>query len=411
MNSAFTTHIQEDGLLYLTASSLSVPSLAHGFSTRLGGVSRGVFAALNLGLHRGDSTENVQENYRRFCAVLGVAPQRCVLARQVHRDDVKVVTAQDAGAGLLRPQDYELGRSCDSILFGWVGDPRKYTFTGANGTKKYPSRKEAAVKALASFRRGMELFANIRPAKVYPQLIQASPLKDTVARELDLIVLRENTAGIFYAGKYRKETGGELTACDECVYTWSQIERHARCAFDLAMGRKKHVTMVNKPNAMETGVLWQTVYEKVAEEYPEVHYETMLIDGCAARLVSRPGYFDVIAAENMFGDILSDLANSAAGSMGIAGSGDIGSEGKGLYECAGGSAPDIAGQNIANPIAEILSAALMLRLSFHMTVEADAIEAAIVKVLDDGYRTGDIMTPGGKRLSCSDMGDAISEAI
>ena len=137
----------------------------------------------------------------------------------------------------------------------------------------------------------------------------------------------------------------------------------------------------------------------------------MLIDGCAARLVSRPGYFDVIAAENMFGDILSDLANSAAGSMGIAGSGDIGSEGKGLYECAGGPAPDIAGQNIANPIAEILSAALMLRLSFHMTVEADAIEAAIVKVLDDGYRTGDIMTPGGKRLSCSDMGDAISEAI
>ena len=232
-----------------------------------------------------------------------------------------------------------------------------------------------------------------------------------MARELDLIVLRENTAGIFYAGKYRKEIGGELTACDECVYTWSQIERHAHCAFDLAMGRKKHVTMVNKPNAMETGVLWQTVYEKVAEEYPEVHYETMLIDGCAARLVSRPGYFDVIAAENMFGDILSDLANSAAGSMGIAGSGDIGSEGKGLYECAGGSAPDIAGQNIANPIAEILSAALMLRLSFHMTVEADAIEAAIVKVLDDGYRTGDIMTPGGKRLSCSDMGDAISEAI
>ena len=149
------------------------------------------------------------------------------------------------------------------------------------------------MKALASFRRGMELFANIRPAKVYPQLIQASPLKDTVARELDLIVLRENTAGIFYAGKYRKEIGGELTACDECVYTWSQIERHARCAFDLAMGRKKHVTMVNKPNAMETGVLWQTVYEKVAEEYPEVHYETMLIDGCAARLVSRPGRYPV----------------------------------------------------------------------------------------------------------------------
>ena len=262
-------------------------------------------------------------------------------------DIIGGVAGLEAYGDALRPQDYELGRSCDSILFGSVGDPRKYTFTGANGTKKYPSRKEAAVKALASFRRGMELFANIRPAKVYPQLIQASPLKDTVARELDLIVLRENTAGIFYAGKYRKEIGGELTACDECVYTWSQIERHARCAFDLAMGRKKHVTM--------------------AEEYPEVHYETMLIDGCAARLVSRPGYFDVIAAENMFGDILSDLANSAAGSMGIAGSGDIGSEGKGLYECAGGSAPDIADQNIANPIAEILSAALMLRLSFHMT--------------------------------------------
>ena len=225
-------------------------------------------------------------------------------------DIIGGVAGLEAYGDALRPQDYELGRSCDSILFGSVGDPRKYTFTGANGTKKYPSRKEAAVKALASFRRGMELFANIRPAKVYPQLIQASPLKDTVARELDLIVLRENTAGIFYAGKYRKEIGGELTACDECVYTWSQIERHARCAFDLAMGRKKHVTMVNKPNAMETGVLWQTVYEKVAEEYPEVHYETMLIDGCAARLVSRPGYFDVIAAENMFGDILSDLANS-----------------------------------------------------------------------------------------------------
>lgn len=321
------------------------------------------------------------------------------------------VAGLEAYGDALRPEDYELGKSCDSILFGSVGDPRKYTFTGANGTKRYKSRKEAAVKALASFRRGMELFANVRPAKVYPQLLSASPLKDARAAEMDLIVLRENTAGIFYAGKYQKEVGGELTACDECMYTWSQIERHARFAFELAMGRKKHVTMVNKPNAMETGVLWQKVYERVAEDFPEVHYEAMLVDGCAARLVSTPGSFDVIAAENMFGDILSDLANSAAGSMGLAGSGDVGGEGKGLYECAGGSAPDIAGKNIANPIAEILSAALMLRLSFRMNAEADAIERAVERVLDDGYRTGDIMTPGGKRLSCSEMGDAITEAV
>ena len=311
----------------------------------------------------------------------------------------------------LRPQDYELGKSCDSILFGSVGDPRKYSYTGANGTTKYPSRKESAVKALASFRRGMNLFANVRPAKVYPQLLSASPLKDRVAADMDLIVLRENTAGIFYAGKFLKEVGGQLCAMDECAYTWAEVEQHARCAFELAMGRKKKVTMVNKPNAMETGVLWENVYEKVAEEYPEVHYEAMLVDGCAARIVTRPGQFDIIAAENMFGDILSDLANSAAGSMGLAGSGDIDSTGKGLYECAGGSAPDIAGLGIANPIAEILSAALMLRLSFHMNDEAAAIEGALEKVLDEGYRTGDIMTPGGKKLNCGEMGTAIAERV
>lgn len=321
------------------------------------------------------------------------------------------VAGIEAYGDALRRQDYEAAAACYSILFGSVGDPRKYTMTGANGTKKYKSRKESDVKALASFRRGMELYANVRPARVFPQLTAAAPLKDALAREMDLIVLRENTAGIFYANKYRKEVDGELTACDECVYTWSQVERHARFAFQLAMGRKKLVTMVNKPNAMETGVLWQTVYEKVAQDFPEVRYETMLVDGCAARLVSCPGRFDVIAAENMFGDILSDLANSAAGSLGLAGSGDVGGQGKGLYQCAGGSAPDIAGKGIANPIAEILSAALMLRLSFDMPEEASAIERAVEQALDDGCRTADIMTPGGRKLSCREMGDAIVQAI
>ncbi|NCB63922.1 MAG: 3-isopropylmalate dehydrogenase [Clostridia bacterium] len=345
----------------------------------------------------------------------GVKVLNAVAARFGHRfsylDIIGGVAGLEAYGDALRDQDYEAAKNCDSILFGSVGDPRKYTYTGANGTKKYPSRKESAVKALASFRRGMNLFANVRPAKVYPQLVAASPLKDKIAADMDLIVLRENTAGIFYAGKYHKELSGEMCAMDECAYTWTQVERHARCAFELAMGRKKKVTMVNKPNAMETGVLWENVYEKVAEEFPEVHYEAMLVDGCAARLVTRPGQFDIIAAENMFGGILSDLANSAAGSMGLAGSGDIGNESKGLYECAGGSAPDIAGMDMANPIAEILSAALMLRLSFHMDREAEAIENAVVKVFDEGFRTGDIMTSGGKKLSCGEMGSAIAERV
>ena len=177
------------------------------------------------------------------------------------------------------------------------------------------------------------------------------------------------------------------------------------------MGRKKHVTMVNKPNAMETGVLWQTVYEKVAEEYPEVHYETMLIDGCAARLVSRPGYFDVIAAENMFGDILSDEASMVTGSIGMLASASLNETKFGLYEPSGGSAPDIAGKGIANPIATILSAAMMLRFSFNLDQEADAIEAAVAQVLKEGYRTIDIMSEGKTQVGTEEMGSLIAERI
>ncbi len=332
-----------------------------------------------------------------------------------HRFNYIDITAGCAGLDLygdaLRKEDYDAACAADALLFGSIGDDRKYTFNGENGTKKYKSRAESAAKALIPFRKGMQLYVNIRPTRVYPQLLGASPLRPEIAAGTDLVVARENTAGSYFGAKTYGEKDGQLAASDDCVYTRAEIERHARKSFDLAMARRKKLTMAGKWNVMDTSRLWQVVYDEVAKDYPEVEYNQMLTDNCAMQIVLDPTQFDVIATDNLFGDILSDLASGVAGSLGMACSGSVGNGSWGLYECAGGSAPDIAGKNIANPLAEILSAGMMLRYSLGMPKEADAVEAAVNKALDAGLRTPDIMSEGCRQVSCSEMGDAVASFI
>ncbi len=322
--------------------------------------------------------------------------------------------ALDVYGTALRDEDYETACAADALLFGAIGDSSKWTYTGANGTKIFKSRAESDGKAIQVFRRKNQLYCNIRPTKIYPGLIEASPLKNDLAKGVDLIVLRENTAGTYFSDKVREERNGEQYASDNCEYYWHEVERLAEAAFKLAMGRKKKVTMVAKWNVMDTGILWQEAFDAVSKKYPSVTYEQMLSDNCAMQLVKRPEQFDIIATDNLFGDILSDLASGVGGSLGMAGSASIGGveEGVwGLYECAGGSAPKYAGKNRVNPIGEIRSASMMLRYSFGMIEEADAVETAIEKAIHDGYRTYDIMNDGCTLVTCSGMGDVISGNI
>ena len=258
------------------------------------------------------------------------------------------------------------------------------------------------------------LFANIRPAKLYDALADACPLKPEIAREgLDLVIVRELTGGLYFGERGRRD-GGEMgeTAYDELAYSVKEIERIGRVAFSLAQKReKKKVTSVDKANVIETSRLWRETMHKLAAEYPDVTFEDMLVDNCAMQLVRNPGQFDVIVTENMFGDILSDEASMTTGSIGMLPSSSLGDSTRGMYEPIHGSAPDIAGQNKANPIATILSCAMMLRDSFNLLDEAKCIENAVTEVLNAGYRTGDIMDEGGKLLGTKEMGDAIVERL
>ena len=261
-------------------------------------------------------------------------------------------------------------------------------------------------------RKALNLFANLRPAVLYEELKGACPLKEEITEGgFDMMIMRELTGGLYFGERKTEEIDGVMTAKDSLTYNEEEIRRIATRGFDIAMKRRKKVTSVDKANVLDSSRLWRKVVEEVAKDYPEVAVENMLVDNCAMQLVKDPKQFDVILTENMFGDILSDEASMVTGSIGMLASASLNETKFGLYEPSGGSAPDIAGKGIANPIATILSAAMMLRFSFDLDKEADAIEAAVAKVLKDGYRTIDIMSEGKTQIGTEEMGDLISENI
>lgn len=306
----------------------------------------------------------------------------------------------------LTDEALETAKKCDSVLLGAVG--------GNVGNSKWyggaPNlRPEAGLLAL---RKGLELFANIRPAYLYKELKSACPLRNEIIGDgFDMVIMRELTGGIYFGERKTEEVNGLLKATDILTYDEEEIRRIAIRGFDIAMKRRKKVTSVDKANVLDSSRLWRKVVTEVAKDYQEVELEHMLVDNCAMQLVKDPGQFDVILTENMFGDILSDEASMITGSIGMLSSASLGKTKLGLYEPSHGSAPDIAGQNIANPIATILSAAMMLRYSFNLDKEADAIEKAVNQVLEDGYRTSDIMSEGFTKVGTVEMGDLIAERI
>ncbi|MDD6915321.1 MAG: 3-isopropylmalate dehydrogenase [Eubacteriales bacterium] len=309
--------------------------------------------------------------------------------------------AIDATGVPLPEESVRIAKESDSVLLGAVGGPKWDTLPG----DKRPE------KALLGLRSELGLFANIRPAKMYKALADACPLKPEISENgLDLVIVRELTGGLYFGERGRRDNGE--VAYDELKYSRAEIERIGRVGFELAKKRKrKKVTSVDKANVIETSRLWREVMHELSKEYPEVEFEDMLVDNCAMQLVRNPGQFDVIITENMFGDILSDEASMTTGSIGMLPSSSLGSTKLGMYEPIHGSAPDIAGKNVANPIATILSCAMMLRDSFDLLDEAECIENAVAEVLNSGYRTADIMSDGGKLLGTREMGDKIVETL
>ncbi len=302
----------------------------------------------------------------------------------------------------LPPATVEACLKSDSVLLGAVGGPKWDNLPG----DKRPE------KGLLGIRKAMGLYANLRPARLFPQLAASSPLKkEIVDAGIDFIVVRELIGGVYFGEHKTEEVDGELVATDIMPYSEHEIDRIARVAFNIAMKRGKKVTSVDKANVLDTSRLWRKVVARVAEDYPEVSSSDMLVDNTAMQIVRYPAQFDVLVTENMFGDILTDEASMITGSIGMIPSASLGDGSRGLYEPIHGSAPDIAGQDKANPIGTILSAAMMLRYSFDMMEEADAIEAAVNRVLDKGLRTGDIMDEGGKPVGCKAMGEAIVAEI
>ena len=312
----------------------------------------------------------------------------------------------DANGVPLTDETLEAARKSDAVLMGSIGgDAKTSPWYQLEPTK----RPEAGLLAL---RKGLNLFANLRPAVLYQELKGACPLKEEIAdRGFDMMIMRELTGGLYFGERSTKEESGVLVARDELTYSETEISRIAKRGFDIAMKRRKKVTSVDKANVLDSSRLWRKVVEEVAKDYPEVTLEHMLVDNCAMQLVKDPAQFDVILTENMFGDILSDEASMVTGSIGMLASASLNETKFGLYEPSGGSAPDIAGQGIANPIATILSAAMMLKYSFDLDEEAAAIEEAVSAVLKDGYRTIDIMSDGMKQIGTKEMGDRICSYI
>ena len=306
----------------------------------------------------------------------------------------------------LTQEAVDTAKSCDAVLMGSIGGDAKTS----PWYKLEPSKRPEA--GLLAIRKALNLFANLRPAYLYDELKEACPLKeDRIGDGFDMIIVRELTGGLYFGERKTEEVDGVMTAVDTLSYNENEIRRIAVKAFEIAGKRKKKVTSVDKANVLDSSRLWRKVVEEVAKDYPDITLEHMLVDNCAMQLVHNPGQFDVILTENMFGDILSDEASMVTGSIGMLSSASLDETTFGLYEPSHGSATDIAGKGIANPIATILSAAMMLRFSLNLDKEADAVEAAVQEVLKEGYRTGDIMSEGCKKVGTVEMGDLIADKI
>jgi 3-isopropylmalate dehydrogenase len=312
----------------------------------------------------------------------------------------------DANGEPLTDETIEKCKASDAVLMGSIGGN-----TTTSPWYKLPAhlRPEAG---LLKLRKSLGLFANLRPSVLYPELRGACPLRADISEKgFDMLIMRELTGGLYFGERRTEEIDGVMTAVDTLKYDENEIRRIAVKAFEVAMKRNKKVTSVDKANVLDTSRLWRKIVTEVAADYPEVTLEHALVDSTAMQLVRNPSQFDVMVTENMFGDILSDEAAMVTGSLGMLPSASLNETKFGLYEPSGGSAPDIAGKNIANPIAAILSAAMMLRYSFDMNEEADAVENAVKKVLAEGYATGDIMREGCKQVLCDEMGSLIAERV
>ena len=306
----------------------------------------------------------------------------------------------------LTDETIQAAKEADAVLMGSIG--------GDAATSPWyqlpPNLRPEA--GLLGIRKALNLFANLRPAVLYEELSDACPLrKDISEAGFDMLIMRELTGGLYFGERYTTEENGIRKAVDTLVYNENEIRRIAKKGFDIALKRRRKVTSVDKANVLDSSRLWRKVVEEVALDYPEVTLEHMLVDNCAMQLVKDPAQFDVILTENMFGDILSDEASMVTGSIGMLASASLNDTKFGLYEPSHGSAPDIAGKDAANPIATILSAAMMLKYSFDLDQEAAAIESAVKKVLEKGYRTGDIMSKGCRRVGCKEMGDLLADEI
>ncbi|MEA3213685.1 MAG: 3-isopropylmalate dehydrogenase [Chthoniobacter sp.] len=340
--------------------------------------------------------------------VLGVAQQKFGFQLELTEARVGGIAIDVDGEALPEATLRVCGES-DAILFGSVGGPK---------WESLPPPQQPERAALLPLRKHFGLFANLRPAVCLPKLTHASPVKEAlIAGGFNVLCVRELTGGLYFGQpKGLHEDQGETVAVDTMVYRQSEIERIAHVAFKAAQGRRKKLTSIDKANVLENGVLWRRTVTEIAAQYPDVSLNHLYVDNAAMQLIKNPRGFDVILAENLFGDILSDEMAMIAGSLGMLPSASLGvketSTGRfGLFEPSGGTAPDIAGQGIANPIAQILSAAMMLRYSFSAAAAADAIEAAVGRVIDDGLRTGDIWSEGTRRVGTQEMGAAIAAAV
>ena len=306
----------------------------------------------------------------------------------------------------LTDENLEIAKNSDAILLGAVGG----NTTTSPWYKLEPKLRPEA--GLLKIRKALQLFANLRPAYLYPELSSACPLRPEIAEKgFDMVIVRELTGGLYYGDRWTKEIDGVTTAVDTLIYSEPEIRRVAVKAFEIAMKRNKNLISVDKANVLDTSRLWRKVVAEVGKDYPEVKLTNMLVDSCSMQLVHDPSQFDVVVTENTFGDILSDEASEISGSMGMLSSASLNESKLGLYEPAHGSAPEIAGLNIANPLATILSAAMLLRYSLDLDKEADAIEEAVRRVLKDGVRTPDIWSEGCTKVGTKEMGQEIIRRV
>ena len=358
---------------------------------------------LNIGVIKGDGIgpEIVTEAMKVLDRTAEVYGHECVYTQLLMGG-----ASIDVHGVPLTDETISKAKLCDAVLMGSIGgDTRTSPWYQLEPSK----RPEAG---LLKIRKELNLFANLRPAVLYEELKEACPLKEEIIKDgFDLMIMRELTGGLYFGERSTRDIDGVMTACDTLTYNEEEIRRIAKRGFDIAAKRRKKVTSVDKANVLDSSRIWRSVVEEVAKEYPEVTLEHMLVDNCAMQLVKDPAQFDVILTENMFGDILSDEASMVTGSIGMLSSASLNETKFGLYEPSGGSAPDIAGKGIANPIATILSAAMMLRFTFDLDREADAIEEAVQRVLRDGYRTIDIMSEGSIQINTREMGDRICAYI